>query len=142
MIVGLWLSRNIKQIRGVMVAGSTLLLVLAGVLTYMYLAERGAGDTAEMLFRSDIMWYAPLNIQFSLGVDGISVAMLLLSAVIVFTGTFASWQMAVQTKEYFLWFCLLSLGVFRILHHNRLVCHVHVLRNCSYPDVLTHRSMG
>jgi len=112
MIVGLWLSRNIKQIRGVMVAGSTLLLVLAGVLTYMYLAERGAGDTAEMLFRSDIMWYAPLNIQFSLGVDGISVAMLLLSAVIVFTGTFASWQMAVQTKEYFLWFCLLSLGVF------------------------------
>ena len=55
MIVGLWLSRNIKQIRGVMVAGSTLLLVLAGVLTYMYLTERGAGNTAEMLFRSDIM---------------------------------------------------------------------------------------
>ena len=112
MMLALWFSRNIKQIRGVMVVGSTLLLVLASVLTYLYLAERGAGNTAEMLFRSDLMWYAPLNIQFSLGVDGISVAMLLLSAVIVFTGTFASWQMAVQTKEYFLWFCLLSLGVF------------------------------
>lgn len=112
MMLGLWFSRNIKQIRGVMVAGSTLLLILAGVLTYLYLAERGAGNTAEMLFTSDWTWYAPLNIKFSLGVDGISVAMLLLSAVIVFTGTFASWQMAVQTKEYFLWFCLLSLGVF------------------------------
>ena len=57
MLLGLWVSRNIKQIRGVMVVGSTLLLVLSGVLTYLYLAQRGAGDTAEMLFRSDIMKY-------------------------------------------------------------------------------------
>lgn len=112
MIVALWLSKNINQIRGVMVVGSTLLLGLAGVLTYLYLAERGAGNTAEMLFRSDTMWYAPLNIKYSIGVDGISVAMLLLSAIIVFTGTFASWQMKSQVKDYFLWFCLLSLGVF------------------------------
>ena len=47
-----------------------------------------------------------------MGVDGISVAMLLLSAVIVFTGTFASWQMKTDVKAYFLWFCLLSVGVF------------------------------
>ncbi|KAA6305092.1 NADH-quinone oxidoreductase subunit M, partial [termite gut metagenome] len=48
----------------------------------------------------------------SVGVDGISVAMLLLSSIIVFTGTFASWQMKLQTKEFFLWFTLLSMGVF------------------------------
>ena len=44
--------------------------------------------------------------------DGISVAMLLLSAIIVFTGTFASWKLKPLTKEYFLWFTLLSTGVF------------------------------
>ena len=38
--------------------------------------------------------------------------MLLLSAVIVFTGVFASWKMQMLTKEFFMWFCLLSLGVF------------------------------
>lgn len=38
--------------------------------------------------------------------------MLLLSAIIVFTGTFASWKLQPLTKEYFLWFTLLSLGVF------------------------------
>ena len=38
--------------------------------------------------------------------------MLLLSAVIVFTGTFASWRLQPLTKEYFLWFTLLSMGVF------------------------------
>ena len=36
----------------------------------------------------------------------------LLSAIIVFTGTFASWQLKPLTKEYFLWFVLLSIGVF------------------------------
>ena len=38
--------------------------------------------------------------------------MLLLSAIIVFTGTFASWRLQPLTKEYFLWFTFLSLGVF------------------------------
>lgn len=112
MLAGLWLSKGIKAIRGVMVAGSTALLALSVVLTGMYLSERSGGNTAEMLFRADAVWYAPLHIVYSVGVDGISVAMLLLSAVIVFTGTFASWQMKVQTKEYFLWFTLLSMGVF------------------------------
>ena len=112
MLAGLWLSKGIKAIRGVMVAGSTALLVLSVVLTGMYLSERSGGNTAEMLFRADAVWYAPLHIAYSVGVDGISVAMLLLSAVIEFTGTFASWQMKVQTKEYFLWFTLLSMGVF------------------------------
>ncbi|MBP1614287.1 MAG: NADH-quinone oxidoreductase subunit [Bacteroidetes bacterium] len=112
MLAGLWMSKGIKAIRGVMVTGSTILLGLAIALTCMYLNERGAGNTAEMLFRADTMWYAPLHIAYSVGVDGISVAMLLLSAIIVFTGTFASWQMKLQTKEYFLWFTLLSMGVF------------------------------
>jgi NADH-quinone oxidoreductase subunit M len=59
-----------------MVAGSTALLVLSVVLTGMYLSERSGGNTAEMLFRADAVWYAPLHIAYSVGVDGISVAML------------------------------------------------------------------
>ena len=65
-----------------------------------------------MLLTDSVVWYAPLNIHYAVGVDGISVAMLLLSAIIVFTGTFASWQMKSDVKAYFLWFCLLSVGVF------------------------------
>ena len=112
MLGGLYLAKSIKAIRGVMVAGSTALMILSVVLTFLYLGERQAGATAEMLFRADTVWYAPLHIAYSVGVDGISVAMLLLSAVIVFTGTFASWKLQPLTKEYFLWFTLLSMGVF------------------------------
>ncbi|MEG1685266.1 MAG: NADH-quinone oxidoreductase subunit M [Bacteroides sp.] len=112
MMLGLWLSRNMTQIRGVMVTGASLLLGLAITLVCLYLGERAGGNTAEMIFTDSLVWYAPLNINYAVGVDGISVAMLLLSGIIVFTGTFASWQMKVLTKEYFLWFCLLSMGVF------------------------------
>lgn len=112
MLLGLWFSRNVNQVRGVMVVGSSALLITAIVTAVMYIQARAAGAQGEMLFTSDLSWYAPLNIKLSLGVDGISVAMLLLSGVIVFTGTFVSWQMKVMVKEYFLWFTFLATGVF------------------------------
>ena len=112
MLLGLWAARSINQVRGVMVAGASALLALSVWLTVAYLQARGAGETAEMLFTDSVMWYAPLHICYSVGVDGISVVMLLLSAIIVFTGTFASWKLQPLTKEYFLWFTLLSTGVF------------------------------
>ena len=112
MLAGLWASRSVNQVRGVMVTGASLLLALSVYLTIDYIGLRQAGAMEEMLFTDSISWYAPLHICYSIGVDGISVAMLLLSAIIVFTGTFASWKLQPLTKEYFLWFTLLSLGVF------------------------------
>ncbi|MDR1226935.1 MAG: NADH-quinone oxidoreductase subunit M [Prevotellaceae bacterium] len=104
--------RNIKQLRGVMVAGSTILLLAAIWLVAAFVGERNGGNTAQMLFTASVTWFAPLNICYAAGVDGISVAMILLSAVIVFTGVFASWNMQPQTKEFFMWLMLLSIGVF------------------------------
>lgn len=112
MLLGLWVARNLNQVRGVMVAGSTALLILSVWLTITFIQEREAGNTAAMLFEDSIVWFEPLNIAYAVGVDGISVVMLLLSSIIVFTGTFASWQLKPMTKEYFLWFTLLSTGVY------------------------------
>ena len=112
MLLGLWVARTLNQVRGVMVVGSTCLLALSGWLTLEFIHLREIGETAPMLFTYSVEWFKPLNIAYSVGVDGISVVMLLLSSVIVFTGTFASWQLKPLTKEYFLWFTLLSTGVF------------------------------
>ena len=96
MLGALALCRNIKQIRAVAVVGSLGLI-----------AHRLIG----MLFVDSWTWFRPLNIHLAVGVDGISIAMLLLSSVIVFAGSFASWTIA-QPKEFFLWLILLSTGVF------------------------------
>ena len=112
MLLGLWIARNLNQVRGVMVAGSSCLLALSVWLTVAFIQARQSGNTDPMLFTYSVAWFKPLNIAYAVGVDGISVVMLLLSSIIVFTGTFASWQLKPLTKEYFLWFTLLSTGVF------------------------------
>lgn len=112
MLAGLWASRTLNQTRGVMLTGSSALLILAIGLAVEYTNLRQSGATADMLFTDSVTWYEPLHIAYSTGVDGISVVMLLLSAIIMFTGTFASWRLKPMTKEYFLWFTLLALGVF------------------------------
>ena len=105
-------NKGIKAIRTVAVAGASVLVALAIYLVYLFLQARGAGDTSEMILRTDVMWFAPFNIKLALGVDGISVVMILLSAFIVFAGVFASWRMNPLPKQFFLWFYLLSTGVF------------------------------
>lgn len=93
MILALWASRSIKQIKTIMVVGSSLLLALAAYSACLYAQVRAAGDTSPMLFAKSIEWYTPLNICYTVGVDGISIVMLLLASIIVFTGVFASWKM-------------------------------------------------
>lgn len=112
MLLGLWASRNINQVRGVMVAGSSALLILSVWLTITFIQMRNGGNNDVMLFTDSIVWFPSLNICYSIGVDGISVVMLLLSSIIVFTGTFASWKLQPLTKEFFMWFTLLSSGVY------------------------------
>ncbi len=112
MMAGLFLSNSRKQLLSVMTTGAILLMIFSGVLTYMYFAERAAGNLATMVFTADTVWYAPFNIHYSVGVDGISVAMLILTSIIVFTGVFASWKIDPLPKEFFLWFSLLSIGVY------------------------------
>ena len=114
MMIGLaWCGNsNMKAIRAVMVTCSTVLLGLAIWVLVQFLELRAAGDTSEMLFTGSWMWYAPLNIHLAVGVDGISVLMLMLSSIIVFAGTFASWKINPLPKNFFLWYSLLSTGVF------------------------------
>ena len=52
------------------------------------------------------------NIHYAVGVDGISVAMIALTSIVVFAGIFASWEVEFLTKEFFISLILLATGVF------------------------------
>ncbi len=108
------ICQNIKQIRAVAVTGSLALLGLSAYVLLQYLNIRnGGGEHANdpMLFIGSWEWFSPLHINLAVGVDGVSIAMLILSSFIVFAGSFASWEIP-QPKEFFLWLILLSTGVF------------------------------
>ena len=112
MMGGVALLKDAKQIKVLMATGASIILLSSFTLLYLFLQQRALFPNATMLFRTDLMWYKSFNIKLSLGVDGISVLMIILSSVIVFTGVFASWGLKEQVKEFFLWFLMLSIGVF------------------------------
>lgn len=111
-MIAIGFTKNLKQTRIASVAGMSIQLILATTLVFMYLAERNAGNTAEMLFTYDVLWFPALNIHYAIGVDGISVAMIMLTAIVVFAGIFASWNMDFLSREFFISLILLASGVF------------------------------
>ncbi|MCX6277889.1 MAG: NADH-quinone oxidoreductase subunit M [Bacteroidetes bacterium] len=111
-VIGILLCKNHIQVKWVAVAGMGLQLISAIALILMYLAERRAGNLAEVLFVQDNVWYQTLNIHFFVGVDGVSVAMIGLTALVVFAGIFASWDIKDLPREFFTSLILLASGVF------------------------------
>lgn len=111
-IIALMLCKDFKQARLVSVIGMGIQLIMAAVLVFKYLAMRNAGMTDEMLFYDSYTWFKSLNITYTVGVDGIAVAMIALTSVVVFAGIFASWEMEYLAKEFFIFLILLSSGVF------------------------------
>ena len=110
-VFGILFTKDLKQSRVVSAIGMTLQLILAGILVYLYVTERQAGNMSPMLFTYDAVWFPALNIHYALGVDGISVAMIALTGVVVFAGIFASWKMEFLSREFFISLILLATGV-------------------------------
>ncbi|MDH5398765.1 MAG: proton-conducting transporter membrane subunit, partial [Cyclobacteriaceae bacterium] len=111
-LVGIMAVKKPDKARIVAAIGMSVQLVLVFVLLFMYLAERKAGNTDEVLFFRDYTWYDSLNIHYILGVDGIAVGMIVLTGIIIFAGVFASWLIDDLPKDFFFWLVLLAMGVF------------------------------
>jgi NADH-quinone oxidoreductase subunit M len=110
--IGVLFCNGQKQVRTVALAGSTLQLVLSGVFLSKFYAERKSGNNEPMLFQTDWSWFKQLNIHFHTGVDGISLAMILLTAFVVLAGVLVSWKVADLSKEFFFLLLLLSAGAY------------------------------
>jgi NADH-quinone oxidoreductase subunit M len=110
--IAIALSKDYKGARMSAAIGMGLQLAIAILLVIMYLGERSAGNTADMLFMSDYVWYESFNIHYAIGVDGISASLILLTGIISFAGVFASWEIKNQAKEFYITLIVLATGVF------------------------------
>ncbi len=110
-VLALIFSKNLKQARTIAMMGSFIQLGMAINLIFAYIKER-ATHTDIMLFREDVVWFEPFNIHYSIGVDGISVALLTLTAIVVLAGVFISWKIKDLPKEFFISLLVLSVGVY------------------------------
>ena len=110
-IVALVFTKGLKQARIVSMVGSLVQLGMAINLMFAYFRERAINDSI-MVFTKDVVWFEQFNIHYSIGVDGISVALLLLTSIVVLAGVFISWKMEDLPKEFFITLLVLATGVF------------------------------
>ena len=104
--------KGLKQVRTVSLIGASAQFLLAFFLLIVYWKERASGNSQAMLFQTDYTWYAAFNIHYHIGVDGISVAMILLTAFVVLAGVLVSWDEDLMSKEFFFLLIFLSAGAY------------------------------
>ena len=110
-ILALVFTRDLKQARIISMIGGLIQVGMAINLLFAYFRERAVND-AVMLFTKDYVWFEEFNIHYAIGVDGISVALILLTSIIVLAGVFISWKMEELPKEFFIALIVLASGVY------------------------------
>lgn len=96
-------------IRRIAVASTALSLLGAGYAAITY-------DTAAGGYQHEVVvpWIRSLGIGFHLGVDGISLALVLLHALCALTGVLISSAIKARVKEYYIFYLTLITGVFGV----------------------------
>ncbi len=98
-----------SAIRAIALVSSSFALALS--LATMILYDR---SLAGMQFVARIPWVGNFGINLDLGVDGLSLPLVLLTAIILFAGVFVTWRLETRSKEFFIYTLLLVGGVFGV----------------------------
>lgn len=108
-VVVMLVPRHAKQatmIRGISVIATGLQLLLA-----VFIFMKFDRNTATMQMVEQAKWIPSYNIEYFVGIDGLSVSMVLLTALLSFICIFASFGIEKAVKAYFALFLLLDAGM-------------------------------
>jgi NADH-quinone oxidoreductase subunit M len=114
-------ARNWRMIRWIAAIGCGSHLLLTAVVSYLYW-QASAADAAgaqtllltKLYLVEKVPWFESLGIQYFVGIDGISLAMVILTSIVIFAGVLASWNVDIRTKEFFALLLTLVTGVFGV----------------------------
>jgi len=121
------------MIRAVALSAAAVVLALSAVVYFGYqgqvdekmaafgaLQEAGGETVATTMFEESlayeerIWWVESLGISYHLGVDGLSVPMVLLTGMVAVAGVLISWRIDDRTREFMAFFLLLVAGVYGV----------------------------
>lgn len=96
-------------VRVVALTGATLALLLS-VFAYLTYDQGQAGYQ----FVEKAPWIPALGISYHVGVDGMSLPLVLLTGIVIFTGVLISWGLDDRPREFFAFLFILATGVFGV----------------------------
>lgn len=108
--------KDLKQVRIVALLGSIVQCFMV-VYTYLsYSSEKialvSSSNSQNFFLEYTHSWFTQLNINYHVGVDGISIAMIALTACVVLAGVLVSWREERMSKEFFFLLMLLAVGAY------------------------------
>lgn len=95
-------------------AAVPLILAVQVFMTFDRSMNAAAGTLASFQFVEHYTWIKAFNIEYFIGIDGLSVPMVLLTAFLSFLCIFASWGIDKSVKGYFSLFLILEAGMFGV----------------------------
>jgi NADH-quinone oxidoreductase subunit M len=93
-------------IRGLALAASGLSFLLC-----LWLFWGFKNGVADVQFVEEFSWIPAFNVHYKMGVDGLSLPMIVLTGLLSLIGVGASFGIEKRVKEYFFWFLLLETGM-------------------------------
>ncbi|MEK7803055.1 MAG: NADH-quinone oxidoreductase subunit M, partial [Deltaproteobacteria bacterium] len=103
-------EESIAKIRAIAVISTSVSLALSLYILFAYDKAKGGYQFVEK-----VEWVRSLGISYHVGVDGISIALVVLTAFVIFTGVFVSWVgIRHRIKEHYIFLLLLVSGVFGV----------------------------
>ena len=98
--------QNVKAIRGFALAVAILTFALS-----LYLIAHFDSSRSDFQYAVNVSWVPSAGISYQMGVDGVSVFLILLATVLTPLAVLASWSITDRAKEYFLFMLLLETGM-------------------------------
>ncbi len=95
-----------KQIKLVAAAFATASFILSLKVFATY-----DGSLSGVQFVEQVSWIPGLSVQYYMGVDGLSLPLLLLTTFIGMVAVFVSWKIDLRVREYFAWLLVLETGI-------------------------------
>lgn len=107
-------KKNEIKVTAAIVTFISLLLSIIAFVTYN--KEMGG-----LQFQETYSWIPAFGINYSVGADGLSIPLVLLTAIVIFAGVFASWKMEKKNKGIFHISAFTSCRCFWGIHFKRFI---------------------
>jgi len=105
-VIALLPRANPRRIKLTAAAFAAVSFILSLAVLFMF--DRGL---AGPQFVEQASWIPAINVQYFLGIDGLSLPLLLLTTLIGFIAVLVSWKIDLRVREYFAWILLLETGI-------------------------------
>ena len=112
-VIALWPKPSQKAVKWTALIAA--LAAFAVSLAIFFMFDRSGSAIGHMQFEEKIPWISAINVNYHLGVDGLSLPLVILMTFLGVISVLISWKIQLKPKQYFIWILMLEssiLGVF------------------------------